>query len=122
LKEASTSLLALAPRQVDSVQELEGVVQAISSAFSLAWANHAKESRLGKHSKGWFLEECQNALSRYRWTRDPGDWKHYRRVMRAAKREFIEERIHEVASSNQRPFFFFFESTIYYAVLGRSPR
>jgi hypothetical protein len=103
LKEASASLLALAPRRVDSVQELEEVVQAISSAFSLAWVNHAKESRLGKHSKGWFSEECQDALSRYRWTQDPGDWKHYRHVMGAAKREFFEERIHEVAFSNQRP-------------------
>jgi hypothetical protein len=32
LQEASASLLALAPRRVDSVQELEEMVQAISSA------------------------------------------------------------------------------------------
>jgi hypothetical protein len=103
LAEVSLSLQSLAPRRVDTIPELEAVVDAIATALSKAWGNHAKESRLGKHSKGWWSEECTEALGRYRFTREPDDWKSYRRVMRAAKREYFEERIHEAASTNQRP-------------------
>ena len=78
-------------------------METVSSVFAKAWGNHAKESRLGKHLKGWWSEECVDALSRYRWTRDPGDWKDYRRAIRSAKRVFFEDRIHEVAFQNQRP-------------------
>jgi hypothetical protein len=103
LTEVSLSLQTLALRRVDSIPELGAVVEAIAEALSKAWGNHAKESRLGKHSKGWWSEECADALGRYRFTREPDDWKSYRRVMRAAKREYFEERIHEAASMNQRP-------------------
>jgi hypothetical protein len=85
------------------IQELDEVVSPISSAFTTAWSHHAKESRLGKHSKGWWSEECSDALSRYQWTQDLEDWKQYRRVMRGTKREFFEDHIHEVAFENQRP-------------------
>jgi hypothetical protein len=81
---------------------IDEVVLAISGIFSAAWKRHAVEKRRGKHSNGWWSQECVDSLQAYRETRLPEDWKDYRRIMRQAKRDFFEERIHEVASTNQR--------------------
>ena len=83
--------------------EVDEVVNAISGAFAEAWNAHAVESRLCKRSKGWWTMDCSDALRLYRTTRDREDWKAYRRVMRGAKRAYFEEKIHEVASTNRRP-------------------
>jgi hypothetical protein len=85
LKEASESLSALTARAVRDVQELDVVVGDIAAALALAWLNNAKESQLGKHSKGWWSPECSTTLARHQLSRDPEDWKSYRRVMRVAK-------------------------------------
>nr|BAB32469.1 Pol-like protein Pol-1 [Tricholoma matsutake] len=83
--------------------EIDEVISAISTILNKAWENHAKESRLGKSSKGWWTDECSGALDAYRASRDEGDWKLYRKVMRHAKRDFFDDRIQEVATMNRRP-------------------
>jgi hypothetical protein len=82
--------------------EVDEVVEAISTAFSKAWDSQAKETRRGKHSNGWWTQECSDSIAVYRASHDADDWADYRRVMRAAKREFFEDRINHVASINQR--------------------
>ena len=79
------------------------MVGAISEAFAVAWSAHAVESRLCKRSKGWWTTGCTDALELYRAMRGRGDWQDYRRVMRGAKRAYFEEKIHEIASTNRRP-------------------
>jgi hypothetical protein len=87
----------------NSPAEIEGVVSAISEIFARAWSDHAKESQLSSHSKEWWTDSCSDALAEFRTTRSDDDWLAYRRAMRTAKRDFFEERIHEVASENWRP-------------------
>ena len=96
------SLEPLLEWQGQTPGEIDVVVQAIASAFSRAWDSHAKEKRRGKHSNGWFTQACADSLAAFRDTRLEQDWRDYRRIMREAKREFFEKRIHEVATTNQR--------------------
>jgi hypothetical protein len=76
--------------------------EVLSSAFSKAWDSHAKETRRGKHSNGWWTQECSDSIAMYRASCDADNWVDYRRVMRAAKCDFFEDCINHVASINQR--------------------
>jgi Endonuclease-reverse transcriptase len=87
----------------DSTAEVDEVVEAISDVFAMAWSAHAKERRLSKNSKGWWTAACSRDVATFRASRADEDWKQYRHTMRAAKRKFFDDRIHEVASSDQRP-------------------
>jgi hypothetical protein len=78
-------------------------VDAISLAFSKAWSDHAKEAHIGKCSNGWWNEECSDAIAIYRESRLPEDWSQYRRIMRNTKRDYFEARVHEIASTERRP-------------------
>jgi hypothetical protein len=82
--------------------EIDEVVVAISNAFASAWKNHAKESRRGSRSKDWWTQECSDALKHFRVTREVKDWSSYRRIMRAAKRDFFDKWINKVATTNHQ--------------------
>jgi hypothetical protein len=87
----------------DSTAEIDEVVKAISDVFAMAWSAHAKEKCLSKNSKGWWTDTCSHDLATFHASRTDEDWRQYHRTMRAAKRKFFDDRIHEVASSDQRP-------------------
>jgi len=44
-----------------------------------------------------------NCLNTYRQSGDLGDWKSFKARIRKAKRQFFEDKIHEITSSNKRP-------------------
>jgi predicted NAD/FAD-dependent oxidoreductase len=83
--------------------EIDEVVTAISDVFAMAWSAHAKEKRLSKNSKGWWMDTCSHDLATFCASHMDEDWKQYCHTMRAAKRKFFDDQIHEVASSDQRP-------------------
>jgi hypothetical protein len=85
-----------------TAEEVDEVVMAISTAFFKAWDSQAKETRRGKHSNGWWTQECSDSIAVYRALCDADDWVDYQCVMRAAKHDFFEDRINHVASINQR--------------------
>jgi hypothetical protein len=102
LGEVLESLEALLMWEGQTAGEVDEVVEAISSAFSKAWDSQAKETRRGKHSNGWWTQECSDSIAVYHASHDADDWADYRRVMRAAKRDFFDDRINHVASIHQR--------------------
>jgi hypothetical protein len=102
LGEVLESLELLLGWEGQTAGEVDEIVEAISTAFSKAWDARAKETRRGKHSNRWWTQECSDSIAVYRASRDADDWADYRRVMRAAKREFFDDRINHVASINQR--------------------
>src|SRR6202790_5117279 len=103
LVEVRSALAPLLAWRGTTPQELEEITSAISSIFSKAWDSHAKEFRLGRHSKGWWTQDCTDALAIFHVSHMKEDWSAYRSTMRAAKRNFFELKIHEIASSNRRP-------------------
>jgi hypothetical protein len=102
LGEVLESLELLLGWEGQTAGEVDGVVEAISTAFSKAWDSQAKETRRGKHSNRWWTQECSDSIAVYRASRDADDWADYRRMMRAAKCDFFDERINHVASIHQR--------------------
>src|ERR1700733_1396038 len=63
LGDVASGLQALSMWRGSSIAEVDVIVSAISSVFSMAWASHAKESRLCKRSKGWWNRECSDAIA-----------------------------------------------------------
>jgi hypothetical protein len=101
LGEVLESLELLLGWEGQTAEEVDGVVEAISTAFSKAWDSQAKETRRGKHSNGWWTQECSDSIAVYRALCDADNWADYRRVMRAAKHDFFKDCINHVASINQ---------------------
>src|SRR6202171_835956 len=89
--------------QGDLGESIEEVTSAISAVLLKAWSDHAKESRITKHSKEWWNLDCSSALDVYRASRSLEDWKEYRRTIKVAKHEFFGMRIYEVAVAAGRP-------------------
>ena len=56
-----------------TITEVDEIVEAISSAFSKAWSDHAKEFRMCKRATGWWTNECSAAIAVYRESRLPED-------------------------------------------------
>jgi hypothetical protein len=102
LGEVLESLESLLGWEGQMAGKVDKVINAISAAFLKAWESQAKETRRSKHSNGWWTQECSDSITVYRTSRDADDWVEYRHVMRAAKRDFFEDRINHVASINQR--------------------
>ena len=50
-------------------EEIEWVVNWLGSIIDMAWTKNAKRSKISRHSKQWWLEECKRSLDNYRSTR-----------------------------------------------------
>ena len=75
----------------------------ISGLFADCWATCAKRITMTSRSKEWWNNECRTALETYRRTGEQSDWSSFRSTTRQAKRQFFDNRIAEIASTNKRP-------------------
>jgi len=84
-------------------ENLEAVAQQLAGIFNKAWYSQAKKKRITKHSKEWWNHECTESLNRYHNTGDIEHWWEFKSSTRIAKKEFFDNKIYEIASSNKRP-------------------
>ncbi|RXW14774.1 hypothetical protein EST38_g11077 [Candolleomyces aberdarensis] len=80
-----------------------GSTSAIADAFSAAWLKHSSEYTIGPNSKEYWTDECTRALEEYRRDMSVENHKAFRSAVKAAKREFFDERIEEIATTNKHP-------------------
>jgi len=65
-----------------------------------AWTKKAKKSKISKHSKQWWTEECSCSLNNYRASRNLENWKKFKKVVKDVKRSFFDNKIQEIANKN----------------------
>ena len=87
---------------LDSVAGLDSLSEAISGLFADCWATYAKRITVTSHSKEWWNNKCRTALETYRQTGKWSDWSSFRSTTRQAKRQFFDNRIAEITSTNKR--------------------
>jgi len=75
----------------------------LANIFENAWNTHSKQKCITKHSKEWWNQGCTNCLNRYHESGNLQHWKEFKSVVHSAKRKFFDNKIHEIASSNKRP-------------------
>jgi len=54
---------------IEDMEKLERVVNQLGMIIDQAWTKNAKKSRISKHSKQWWTEECSCSLNNYRASR-----------------------------------------------------
>jgi len=87
---------------IRSQANLEASVQQLANVFENAWNTHSKQKRITKHSKEWWNQDCTDGLDKYRKSGELKHWKEFKSVVCTVKREFFDNKIHEIASSNKR--------------------
>ena len=88
---------------LDTSEQIDDRAQALAEIFSKAWDNHSSKIHIVKQSKPWWNDDCTNTLAAYRDSKEPDDWKEFRKATKAAKRKFFDDKIEEVSESNKRP-------------------
>ena len=79
---------------------LENIVNHVETSFNQAWTKNTKYSRISKHSKQWWMEECSKFLDNYKMTRSLENWKMFKRVIKNTKWSFFDLKIQEVANKS----------------------
>ena len=84
-------------------KKLEHIVNQLGVIINQAWKKNAKKSKISKHSKQWWMEECSRSLNNYRTTRILNNWKSFKKVVKNVKRSFFDAKIQEVANKSCGP-------------------
>ena len=84
-------------------EEIERVVNRLGSIIDMAWTKNAKRSRISRHSKQWWLDDCKRSLDNYRSTRSFENWKKFKNSVKDAKQSFFDDKIQEGANKSRGP-------------------
>jgi len=68
-----------------------------------AWTKNAKISKISKHSKQWWIEDCSCSLDNYRSSRSLENWKKFKKIVKDTKRSFFDDKIQEVVNKSRSP-------------------
>jgi len=88
---------------IRSQANLESSVQQLANVFKNTWNTHSKQKHITKHSKEWWNQDCTDSLNKYYESGDLKHWKEFKSVVHTVKRKFFDDKIHEIALSNKRP-------------------
>ena len=88
---------------IGSKANLETLVQQLADVFENTWSTYSKWKHITKHFKEWWNQDCTNCLNKYCESGNLQQWKEFKLVVCTVKRKFFDDKIHEIASSNKRP-------------------
>jgi len=103
LEEVTSSFKNFDTSNITNKEDLEFMVNKLNSLVDQAWNKNAKRSRITKHSKKWWSEECNKALTNYRTSRSLNNWKMFKKVIKNTKRVFFNLKIRKVADKSHNP-------------------
>ncbi|EKM74982.1 hypothetical protein AGABI1DRAFT_95230 [Agaricus bisporus var. burnettii JB137-S8] len=96
-------------KSLNSREELVEVVEEVARIFEKAWSNWTEEVKISGKGKNWWNKECTQAFNNLRdeqnsrGKKDIEKYSEFRRVIRGAKKQSYEKKIHEIASTRGRP-------------------
>jgi len=96
-------IAALNSDSFDSHNAIELFSRDIECILNEAWLTFSREQFITKYSKEWWNQECSDTLSKYRTSGHFDDWKAFKSCVKKSKSSFFEEKIHEIATTNKRP-------------------
>ena len=103
INEVTSNFKSLNTNNIDDVIKLDFVVKWIECIINHAWKNNAKKSRISKHSKQWWSDDCRQALNNYRNSRSLENWKNFKKVIKNIKRAYFDDKIQEIANKRKGP-------------------
>jgi len=103
VEEATSIFKNLDTSSILDKPHLENMVNCLNTLIDQAWNRYAKQSRITKHSKQWWNEDCSKSLNEYRMTRSLENWKRFKKVIKNSKRLFFDLKIQEVVNKSHGP-------------------
>ena len=88
---------------INEINNLEWVVNQLGTIIDQAWKKNARKSKISKHSKQWWSEDCKWSLNNYRSSRSLDNWKKFKKSVKDTKRSFFDDKIQEIANKSQGP-------------------
>ena len=103
IKDVISNLKVLDTSNIDSIENLNLVVNRLGSTIEQMWFKNAKRSKISKHSKQWWSHSCSLAINKYRTSRSRENWKAFKSTVKETKRSFFDNKILEIANSRCGP-------------------
>ena len=100
IEEVISSFKNFNTSNITNKERLEYMVNKLDTLVDQAWNKNAKRSRITKHSKRWWSDKCNKALTNYRASRSLNDWKTFKKAVKNTKRAFFDSKIWEVADKS----------------------
>ena len=94
------NLKTLDTSNIEDIGKLEWVVNQLGTIIDQAWTKNAKKSKISKHSKQWWLDECKRSLNNYRSSRSLENWKKFKKIVKNVKRSFFDNKIQEIVNKS----------------------
>jgi len=69
IKEVISAFKNLNILNINNKKCLENMVNNLNSLINQAWNKNAKQTRITRHSKQWWTDECKKAINKYRASR-----------------------------------------------------
>jgi len=88
---------------IANTEKLEHIVNQLRAIIDQVWTKNAKNLRISKHSKQWWIDKCSHSLNNYRMSRSLNNWKNFKKVVKNTKRSFFDTKIQEVGSKSCSP-------------------
>jgi len=85
---------------IEDSDKLDRVIKQFGSIINNVWTKNAKKSRISKHSKQWWTEDCSHSLDIYRSSRSLENWKKFKKIVKDTKRSFFDDKIQEIANKS----------------------
>ena len=88
---------------ITNTTDLENTVNMFARALEELWGQYSKYPNITRHSKQWWNTECTSSIVYYWQTGRPQDWTTFKKMVKAAKQSYFDEKIQEIASFKKRP-------------------
>jgi len=82
---------------------LKNMINNFNLLINQAWNKNTKQTRITRHSKQWWTDECKKATNKYRASRSLENWKTFKKVIKDTKRSFFDSKIREIANKSCSP-------------------
>ena len=83
-------------------ESLKRVVQEFVSISSSFWNKYLKYVKITKYYKYWWNKECSRDLNAYRTSKTSLNWKKFKRTVKRTKYFFLNDKIQEITSKNNK--------------------
>ena len=97
------NLKSLDMSNIDNIDKLEQAVHQVGTIIDQAWAKNTKKSKISKHSKQWWSDECKWSLKNYRASRSLENWKKFKTTVKNVKRFYFNDKIQEIVNKSRGP-------------------
>ena len=100
IQDIISNLKRLDSSNIKDTNKLKQVVNQLRSIINQAWTKNTRKSKISKHSKQWWSEECKWSLVNYRASRNLENWKKFKKTVKNIKRSYFNDKIQEITNKS----------------------